>query len=135
MRDVASVTRSQEGRGDREAVDGELDLLLGRAIDSLVKLDILLYLRARPGRVVSAENLARELRRPVEAVSAALVELAEVGLVERFALGSGKHAVYGAPEDQHTEQVLNRLHERYHQGAESRAELIRRIAGGREQTP
>jgi len=71
-------------------VDNELDLLLGTAIDSLLKLDVLLYLQSRPGSVQSSQDIAAQVRRPPYQVSASLDELSQAGLVDRFALGTGR---------------------------------------------
>lgn len=116
-------------------MENELDLLLRTTIDSLVKLEALLYLHARAGAVHTAEELAGTLRRPLDATAAALAELAEVGLVERFALGSGRHVMYGPMEDAHVQEILGRLHSLYHRDPVSRAELVRRVMGRHQPTP
>lgn len=108
-------------------MDEQLDLLLGTAINSLTKLELLLYLHRRPGAVQTSERLAAELRRPVDSVARAVDELAPLGLVDRFALGTGRHVMYGAPDEEHPKRLLELLYERYHRDAESRSELIRRI--------
>ena len=108
-------------------MDQELDLLLGTTINSLTKLEILLYLRQRPGAVVTGDKLAAALRRPEEVVASAVEDLASLKLVDRFALGTGRHVMYGAPEEEHSRRVLELLHEHYHRDAGSRSALIQRI--------
>lgn len=110
-------------------MEEELDLLLGRGINSLVKLEILLYLHQRATAVQTSERLALRLRRPAEEVGSALEELAALGLVDRFALGTGRHMMYGGPEEEHVRRLLDLLCERYHRDAESRAELVRLVTG------
>jgi hypothetical protein len=110
-------------------VDEELDLLLGTAINSLTKLEILLYLGRRASAVQTGEKLAAELTRPAGATAAALEELAALGLVDRFALGTGRHVMYGAPEEERARRIVALVCERYHGNAESRSQLIRRITG------
>lgn len=105
-------------------MDNELDLLLGTAINSLVKLDALLYLHSRPGIVQSAADIATQLRRPPQQVSASLDELAHVRLVDRFALGTGRHVVYGPMEDEHVREIIALLHERY-RDPETRLRIVR----------
>jgi DNA-binding MarR family transcriptional regulator len=105
-------------------VDNELDLLLGTAIDSLLKLDIVLYLLARPGLVQSAEEIAAKLRRPPHQAGAALDQLAQAGLVDRFALGTGRHVVYGPTEDEHVREIIGLLQARY-RDPETRALIVR----------
>jgi len=110
-------------------VDDELDLLLGTAIDSLTKIDLLLHLHSRPGAVRSAEDIAAQLRRPERQVSSALDELSRAGLADRFPLGTGRHVVYGATEDEHVQEIISLLHQRY-RDPESRVALIRAATKG-----
>ena len=109
-------------------MDNELDILLGSAIDSLAKLDILLYLHARPGAVQKPNDIAERLRRSQEEVARALDDLAQAHLVDRFPLGTGRHVVYGEAEDAHVRHLIGILHDRYHSGGESRAQVVRAAA-------
>ncbi len=115
-------------------MDEELDLLLGTAINSLAKLEILLYLHQRPGAVTTSEKLAPVLRRPEEEIAAALEELSSLGLVDRFRVGTGRRVMYGTPEDEQSRRMLALLHEHYHRDPETRSALVRRILGQGEQT-
>ena len=114
-------------------MDEELDLLLGTAVNSLAKLEILLYLHQRPGAVTTGEKLAAELQRPRSLIETALEELASLDLVDRFPVGSGRHVMYGTPDDEHSRRLLEALYRRYHRDAESRSALVRRILGREEQ--
>ncbi len=105
-------------------MDNELDLLLGTAIDSLLKLDVLLYLHSRPGSIQRACDIATTLQRPPHQISASLDELSQSGLVDRFALGTGRHIVYGPTEDEHVREVIGLLQKRY-RDPETRPEIIR----------
>lgn len=111
----------------RPELQSELDLLLGAAINSLAKLEALLYLHARPGAVHSAADIAAALRRPTESLAPELDALAEAGLLDRFPLGTGRHVVYGAAEDEHVQALMSLLHERHRC---SPAALIRQAAAG-----
>jgi len=111
----------------RPELQSELDLLLGTAINSLAKLEALLYLYARPGAVQSAADIAAALRRPTEGLAPELDALAEAGLLDRFPLGTGRHVVYGAAEDEHVQALMSLLHERH---GRSPAALIRQAAAG-----
>ncbi len=106
-------------------MDNELDILLGTAIDSLVKLDILLYLHTRPGAVQRPDDIAQRLRRSQDEVTRALDGLSQAHLVDRFSLGTGRHVVYGEAEEAHVRDLIGNLHERYHRGGESRAQIVR----------
>ena len=106
-------------------MDDELDILLGSAIDSLVKLDILLYLHARPGAVQKPNDIAQRLRRSEDEVVRALESLAQAHLVDRFSLGTGRHVVYGEAEDAHVRDLIGIIHDRYHRDRESRAQVVR----------
>ena len=106
-------------------MDSELDLLLGTAIDSLVKLELLLYMHARPGILQSADDIAVRLRRPVPEVGCALDDLAAGGLVDRFAIGTGRYVMYGPTEDDHVQRIIGLLHARYHRDPQTRADLVR----------
>jgi len=106
-------------------VETELDLLLGNVIDSLVKLEALLYLHSRPGSAQSADEISLALHRPAPNVKSALEDLSRVELIERFSLGSGKHVVYGPTEDPHVQALLDLLHERYHRDPETRSRTVR----------
>jgi DNA-binding transcriptional regulator GbsR (MarR family) len=108
-------------------VQSELDLLLGTAINSLVKLDALLYLHERPGTAQSPDEIAARVQRRADQLEVALRELSEVGLIERFAFGSGRHAVYGASEDAHVQELLVILRERYHRDPEARSQIVRDV--------
>jgi DNA-binding transcriptional ArsR family regulator len=110
-------------------VDDELDLLLGTAIDSLVKVDVLLHLHSRPGAVRSAQDIAAHLRRPERQVSSALDALSQAGLADRFPLGTGRHVVYGATEDEHVREIIALLHERYRR-PETRGQVVRAATRG-----
>lgn len=113
-------------------MESELSLLLGTVIDSLAKLEALLDLQARLGAVQTVKEIAGRLRRSTDEVTRALDELSEAGLIERFALGSGRHVVYGSTEDAHIQELLGLLHARYTRDRESRAELVREAMGGSE---
>jgi DNA-binding MarR family transcriptional regulator len=106
-------------------MDNEVDILLGSAIDSLVKLDILLYLHARPGAVQKPSDIAERLRRSQDEVVRALEGLAQAHLVDRFSLGTGRHVVYGEAEEAHVRQLIGILHDRYRSGGESRKQVVR----------
>jgi len=106
-------------------MDNEVDILLGSAIDSLVKLDILLYLHARPGAVQKPNDIAERLGRSQDEITRALDGLARTDLVDRFSLGTGRHVVYGEAEDAHVRHLIGILHDRYHSGGESRAQVVR----------
>ncbi len=108
-------------------MDTELNILLGRAIDSLVKLEILLYLHGRKGGAQTTEELGASLRRPLPEVASALDQLARAGLIERFPIGRGRHSVYGTTEDAHVEALLELLSRRYHQGPDARSQLVRQV--------
>lgn len=110
----------------------ELDLLVGTVIDSLVKLDLLLLLHARAGGVQTADEISAQLSRPPHQVTPALDQLAESGLVERFPLGTGRHVLYGPPEDQHMRDLLAQLHDRYRRDPAARSDLVRQVMAGRE---
>jgi len=118
-------------------MDSELRLLLGTAIDSLVKLELLLYLYPRPGIVQTPDEIGGRLRRPVPEVACALAELSQARLVDRFALGTGKHVMYGPTEDAHVRELLGLLHEQYHSGLAARSRLVHealhRNSGGRSE--
>jgi hypothetical protein len=105
-------------------VDNELDLLLGAAIDNLLKLDILLYLSGRQGAVLSADDVATQLRGPAYEVTAAADQLAQAGLVDRFPLGSGRHVLYGPSEDEHVREIIALLQARY-RDPETRPRIVR----------
>lgn len=114
-------------------MENELNLLLRTAIDSLLKLEILLYLHERPGEVRTAKEVGRRLRRPPEEVTPALEALAQTGLIARFPLGSGRHVIYGPSDDSHVRELLNLLHAWYHQDPVSRARLVREAMGRGEE--
>ena len=115
----------------------ELDLLLGTAINSLAKLEALLYLQARAGGVHTPAELSQHFRRPVPEVSRALEELSQAGLVERFSLGSGKHVMYGSTEDAHVQELLGLLSEQYSSDPDTRSRIVRQAARARgsEESP
>jgi hypothetical protein len=108
-------------------MESELDLLLGTVVDTLCKLEVLLYFHHRAGAVGSAEHVGTALGRPVAETAAALAALAKAGLIERFALGTGRHVIYGATEDTRVKDLVALLYQRYHQGGESRSQLLRQI--------
>jgi predicted transcriptional regulator len=112
-------------------MEHELDLLLASAIDSLAKLEVLLYLRGRPGTVQRPEQIAENLRRDAKLVAASLESLAQAGLVDRFPLGTGRHVLYGQAEDAHVKEIVDLLYERYTRDSESRARLVREITAAR----
>ncbi len=108
-------------------MDNELNLLLGRAIDSLAKLMLLFYLDGNRDEVLSPEAVAGRVGRRPEPVAQALKELAEAGLVKRFAVGTGRILLYSASEDAHVQSLIEALRARYEQDEESRAEIVRRV--------
>ncbi|MBN1458471.1 MAG: hypothetical protein JXA57_02975 [Armatimonadetes bacterium] len=116
-------------------MESELDLLLGTAIDSLIKLEILLYFRARPGVVRRPQEVSSELRRSVSEVQGELDQLAEAGLVDRFSIGTGRHVMYGPAEDEHVHRLIGILYDRYHRDPESRSQLVRSAVGHRDNPP
>lgn len=108
-------------------MESELDLLLGTAVDSLTKLSVLIHLQEHPGLAQSPDRIAAAVDRPPEVVAAALAELAEGKLVERFPVGSGRVVMYGSSDDKHVQGILELLCRRYNQGGETRAQLVRRV--------
>jgi len=108
-------------------MQSELDLLLGTAIDSLAKLEVLLYLHARPGVAQGPKEISGRLRRPRAEIDPALRELAEAGLIERFVLGTGRHVMYGPMEDAHVEEILSLLHKQYHRDSRARGRIVRAV--------
>jgi hypothetical protein len=113
-------------------MDTELDLLLRTAIDSLVKLELLIYFHSRPGSVHSPADIGKRLRRPTHEVAQALEELSHLDLVARFALGTGRHVMYGPSDDAHVQSLLGLLQERYTRDSSSRAEIVHKVLHGRE---
>jgi len=107
-------------------LDNELNLLLGTAVDSLAKVNLLVYMQENPGLAQSPEELAARVQRPPEAVAQALTELAEAKLVARFPIGRGRMVRYGSSDDAHVRGILALLQERYRLGGEARAEIVRR---------
>lgn len=105
-------------------MESELDLLLGRAIDSLPKLEILVHFLRNGMTVRTAAEVGAQLRRPTHEVTLALEELSQVGLIDRFALGTGRHVLYGPRDDSHVQQLLQMLHARYEDPA-ARGQLLR----------
>ena len=120
-------TRTQDAR--ERLMESELDLLLGTAIDSLIKLEILLYFGARPGIVRRPQEVSTELRRTVPEVQGGLEELAQAGLVDRFSIGTGRYVLYGPAEDEHVHGLISLLCERYNRDAQSRSQLVRSAVG------
>ncbi len=109
-------------------MENELDLLLGTAIDSLPKLEILVSFIRDPEGVRSAGEIGTQLRRPVGEVTAALEDLSQAGLVDRFPLGTGKHVLYGPRNEKHVRELLGILLERYQDPA-GRARILRETLG------
>ena len=110
-------------------MESELNLLLGRAINSLTKLEMLFYLRGRHKGVQPSKEIATSTRRDPAEVVRALEELAHVGLIDRFAIGTGKHVMYGQAEDAHVRDIISLLHDRYHKDGDSRAQVRQDILG------
>ena len=113
-------------------MESELDLLLGTAIDSLPKLEILFHLIRSPGGVRTAREIGAQLRRATPQVERALEELSQAELVDRFAIGTGKHVLYGCRDDRHVQELLQLLHARYQDPA-SRSEVLLGALGQSEQ--
>ena len=107
-------------------MDNELDLLLGTVINDLMKLNLALYLYEEITGAHSPEEIAAQMRRSPETVARALAELAEAGIVERFALGTGRFVMYGPPEDKHIKDLLDLLQRQY-RSEETRAEVVRKV--------
>jgi predicted transcriptional regulator len=106
-------------------LDEELDLLLGTVINSMTRLNLLLYLTERPGEAQSPKDIAAALRRPEALVAQSLAALAQVGLVDQFVLGSGRFIMYGAAEEAHVKEVLARLISLY--AGDARSTIVRRV--------
>ncbi len=108
-------------------MDNELDLLLGTLIDSLAKVMILFHLQDGAAAVLSPEAVAQAIGRRPEPVARALTELAEGGLVQRFAVGTGRIVRYSASEDRHVQSLLKLLRTRWEESTEGRAEVMRKV--------
>ena len=113
-------------------MDTELDLVLHTAIDSLVKLELLLYFHSRPGSIQSPAHISERLRRPAHEVARALEQLAQLDLVARFPLGTGRHVMYGPSDDPHVHALLGLLHERYTRDPSSRAQIVQQALHPKE---
>jgi hypothetical protein len=105
-------------------MESELDLLLGSVINSLAKLELLLYFHAHPGTAQPPKEIGARLSRPSAEVAQALEELAQAGLVERFPLGTGRHVMFGSSDDPHVQDLIALLAARY-RSPETRAGLVR----------
>ncbi len=108
-------------------MDYELDLLLGTALDSLTKLAILLHLHQQGAAVFSPEALATAMNRRPEGVQEALEQLAEAGMVTRFAVATGRHAMYGAREDERLQALIGRLQACHDEKSEGWAAVVRKV--------
>ena len=113
-------------------MDYELNLLLGTALDSLTKVAVLLRLNRQTEAVFSPEALAVAMHRKPEEVQLALEQLAEAGLVKRFAVATGRYALYSAREDERLRALIGRLQTCHDERGESWAAVVRRVTGSEE---
>ena len=105
-------------------MESELGLLLGRAIDTLPKLEILVHVLRDGMSVRTAAEIGVQLRMPTDQATLALEELSQAGLIDRFALGTGRHVLYGPRDDSHVQELLQLLYARYQDPA-ARGQLVR----------
>lgn len=108
-------------------MEAELDLLLGTVIDSLMKVRLLLDLYHRPEAIESASVIAQRVGSQEPQVRVALEQLTEAGLVERFALGTGRLVVYGTSEDEHVREIMVHLRQRHTGAEEVRGRMVRQV--------
>jgi predicted transcriptional regulator len=87
----------------------EVESLIAEHIDSVEKLEILLFLRGEATQVWTVERLSRELRRNPNSVGRSLNQLLQRGLLA----GSERDGYRFAPADARVAQQVDRLAETY----------------------
>jgi hypothetical protein len=110
-------------------MDEDLAAIMQRGIDSLVKLELLLFFDSNPDLVDTAQAIAARLARDMRDVKFALRALAASDLVNRFELGAGRYVLYSRVESHHTRASIRRLSEVYHGDEQGRIEIIKKLMG------
>jgi len=99
--------------------------LLHAILDSMVKLDLLVFLYKNPDTIDDAVGLSHWIGHDEEAVRRALSALEEVGIVERA--GKGPDAVYTWTSDPQVRNAIERFMQERFFPRESRLRLIAEI--------
>jgi hypothetical protein len=110
-------------------VRDEIERLIGRRIDDLVKLELALFFQQNPGFVDRLEGIARRVGHDPRVVEDALRALADGGLLERFELGSGKYVLYSYTRDPDMRALMDGLSAAYHEDPAQRVEIVKRLMG------
>jgi len=105
----------------------KLQAFLDEVIDSLIKLEIVLFFHSNPGTIDTARAIAMRIYRNEEATAAALEQLSAKHVLDRTTLGAGKYELYSLSQDESIRSVIGLLDKRFHSDKDTMLQIIRRF--------
>ena len=109
------------------AMTPELRSFVEGAVNSLVKLETVLFFHNNPATADTAEGVALRIYRNIEDVGPAVRELAEEAVLVETTLGSGRYVVYSLGAEEQTRRLIAELSRAYHYNVQDRMEISRLI--------
>ncbi len=117
------------------AMDARTREFIQEAVQTVVGLDVVLYLQDNPDTFDTAAGLALRLRCEVEQVQPALARLADNGILNVHIRGDGRYRCYSLVRTRAIWDLLCRVSEAYMDDPETQKEIVYLLIHRPAQTP
>ncbi len=114
-------------------MDKRVAQFIREVAQSVVGLDVALYLQNNPKTFDTAAGLALRLRLPVEAVTPVVERFADYGLLRKVTSRDGSYACYSLNRTPAMWNLLCMISESYIDDPETRKEIVRMLISQRRQ--
>jgi hypothetical protein len=108
-------------------MESELQAFLDDVVDTLVKLEIVLFFNGNPGTMDTSQGIAMRIYRNKELTAQALEDLCSKGVLEALSLRGGTHRLFSLSANTETRRLIRLLDERYHGDRIAMVEIVRRF--------
>ena len=105
----------------------ELRNFVEGAVNSLVKLETVLFFHNNPATADTAEGVALRIYRNIEDVGPAVRELAQEAVLVETTLGNGRYVVYSLGAEEEMQRLIAELSRAYYYNVQDRIEISRLI--------
>lgn len=109
----------------------QLQAFLDNVIDSLIKLEIVLFFHGNPGTIDTPQGVAMRIYRNSDVTTKALEELCAKGVLDCAHLGAGKYQLYSLSQDASVLKNISLLDECYHGNRKVMLEIVKRFLPGK----
>ncbi len=108
-------------------MERELQEFLDGVIDSLIKLEIVLFFHSNPGTIDTPQGISMRIYRNCDLTASALRDLGSAGVLDCVTLGAGTYQLYSLTQSKDVLSVIELLDQRYHSDRTAMLDIIRRF--------